>query len=502
MDLLPLIISPVATVLASKQVMTQEQAYMAQIKTISRILGNKSFTASRKEAPLSKKITNYTEFSANIPLQTYEDLVPYIQRIQNGERNVLWPGKPLYFAKTSGTTSGSKYIPVTKASMANHLQGARNTLLHYIHHTKDISFLQNGRKMLFLSGSPQLEDENRIPTGRLSGIVNHHIPFYLRSHYLPTYATNCIADWEQKIDRIVEETISTDLSVIAGIPPWIQMYFDKLQHRTGKPIGEIFPNLSILIHGGMRFEPYKERLLRSIGRNITTLETYATSEGFIAYQNIPQEEGMLLQMDSGIFFEFIPMETLSHDNPTRLHIRKVEVGVDYAIVVSTNAGLLSYVLGDTVRFTSLNPPKIIVTGRVQQFTSAFGEHVIIEEIEKAMTQALMQHPNVEVREYMVAPQVGTNDREPSNHEWLIAFENPPADMQAFASEIDTCMCQQNSYYNELVKGNVLSPLRITPLQPDAFISYMRATGKLGEQNKIVRAANDRTIADQLLAYKA
>ncbi len=501
MNLRSLIIPPIASLLASKQVMTQEAAYNVQIKTLSRILATKANTASRKECTIGQSITNYTAFRNNIPLQTYEDLAPYIQRIQQGEKDVLWPRKPRYFAKTSGTTSGSKYIPVTKDSIANHLQGARHTLLHYIHHTKDVSFLKCGRKMLFLSGSPQLEKEYGIPTGRLSGIVNHHIPFYIRGHYLPTYATNCITDWEQKIDRIVEETLPKDLSVIAGIPPWIQMYFDKLQHKTGKPIGEIFPNLSLLIHGGMRFAPYKERLLRSIGRNITTLETYAASEGFIAYQNIPDEEGLLLQLNSGIFFEFIPLaDTASLASATRLHIGNVAIGVDYAIVVSTNAGLLAYLIGDIVRFISLDPPKIIVTGRVQQFISAFGEHVIVEEIEKAMTNALTQHPNVTVREYMVAPQIGQRNGAPSYHEWLIDFENPPADMQAFASAIDACMCKQNSYYNDLIKGNVLASLQITALQPEAFVTYMRAAGKLGEQNKIVRVANDRAIADQLLAY--
>lgn len=503
MNLRSLIISKIATSLASKQVMTQEAAYNTQIKTLSRILATKADTASLKEFNIGQSITNYTAFRSNIPLQTYEDLAPYIQRIQQGEKDVLWPGKPLYFAKTSGTTSGSKYIPVTKASIANHLQGARQTLIHYIHHTKDVNFLQRGRKMLFLSGSPQLKKEYGIPTGRLSGIVNHHIPFYIRGHYLPTHATNCITDWEQKIDRIVEETLSKDLSVIAGIPPWIQMYFDKLQHKTGERIGAIFPHLSLLIHGGMRFAPYKERLLRSIGRNITALATYAASEGFIAYQNVPDEEGLLLQLNSGIFFEFIPLaDTASLASATRLHIGDVAIGVDYAIVVSTNAGLLSYLIGDTVRFISLDPPKIIITGRVQQFISAFGEHVIVEEIEKAMRNALTQYPSVQVREYMVAPQIGKGDGVASHHEWLIDFENPPADIQAFAGAIDACMCKQNSYYNDLIMGNVLSTLQITALPSEAFITYMRTAGKLGEQNKIVRVSNDRTIADQLLVYRA
>lgn len=499
MHVLPFIISPLARLLARKQIMDLNKAIKVQKQILAHILKRKSSTKYGQAHGLDK-ISTYEQFRQKVPLQTYESLEPYIHSVRAGEKDVLWPGRPSYFAKTSGTTSGSKYIPITRVSMPNHLWGARHTLLHYIYETKDISFLHRDRKMLFLSGSPQLQEENGISIGRLSGIVNHHIPAYLRKNYLPTYQTNCIADWEEKIDSIVAETLPTNLSVIAGIPPWIQMYFDKLQKIKGKKIAEIFPNLSILIHGGMRFEPYKDRLLQSIGRSITTLETYATSEGFIAYQNSQHEEGLLLQLDSGIFFEFVPTASLSLPNPPRLCIAEVAVGVDYAIVLSTNAGLLAYVLGDTIRFTSLSPPKIIVTGRVQQFISAFGEHVIVEEIEKAMSKVLVQHPQIKVREYMVAPTVGQQNGALSYHEWLIAFENQPEDMHAFARDLDTWMRMQNSYYNDLITGHVLVPLKITALVPDAFIAYMREVGKLGEQNKIVRVANDRKIADQLRKY--
>lgn len=448
-----------------------------------------------------QSIRNYSDFKNKIPLRTYEEMEGYINRARQGEKDVLWMGKPKYFAKTSGTTGGNKYIPITSDSISNHLWGARYALLHYVYETGDIRFLKDDHKMVFLSGSPQLQQENGIPTGRLSGIVNHHIPRYLRKRQLPSYETNCITDWEMKLDKIVDETIHANMSLISGIPPWVQMYFDKLQQRTRKSIGEIFPDLAILIHGGMRFEPYRHRLVESIGRKVATIETYATSEGFIACQNSQEDEGLLLQLDSGIFFEFIPLDSLHAGNPRRLWIPEVKVGVDYAIVISTNAGLWAYLLGDTVRFTSLRPPKIVVTGRTKQFISAFGEHVIVEEIEKAMSNVLAQHPQAQVAEYMVVPRIGQQKGESSYHEWFIEFRHPPADMDAFASDLDKWMYQQNSYYKDLIEGHVLVPLKITALVPDAFRSYMRETGKLGEQNKIIRVANDRVIADKLSAYR-
>jgi hypothetical protein len=446
-----------------------------------------------------RHVRRYEDFRQLVPLRSYEDFSDYIQQIKQGVKNVLWPGKPLYFAKTAGTTAGDKYIPITEDSISNHTAGARNALLHYIYETGDTSFLSN--KMIFLSGSPQLQQEAGIPTGRLSGIVNHHVPRYLRKKQLPTYSTNCIADWETKLDRIVEETLPANMGLIAGIPPWIQMYFDKLQQRTGKMVGEIFPHFSVLVHGGVSFEPYRHKLLASIGRKVATIETYPASEGFIAFQNSQQEEGLLLQLESGIFFEFIPIGNLAGSYPRRLWIAEVETGVDYALVLSSNAGLWAYLLGDTIRFTTLNPPKFVITGRISQFISAFGEHVIIEEVEKAMSNTLARYPQVQVTEYMVAPHVSKQKGEPSYHEWLIEFNHPPADMHAFASDLDKFICQQNSYYKDLIEGHVLTPLKITPLSPGAFSSYRRAAGKLGEQNKVIRVANDRTIADNLSAYR-
>jgi hypothetical protein len=444
-------------------------------------------------------IRNYEDFKAFVPVRDYEGLGAYIHKIKAGVGNVLWPGRPLYLAKTSGTTSGSKYIPITKDSMPCHLHAARDALLNYIHETGQAGFLS--KKMLFLSGSPQLDDLSGMPTGRLSGIVNHHVPAYLRHNQLPSYATNCVEDWEAKVDAMVEETLHAKMGLIAGIPPWVQMYLDKLQQRTGQPIKDIFPDLSLLVHGGVNFAPYRTKLFDTIGDFIDTIETYPASEGFIAFQDSQQAKGLLLQLNSGIFFEFIPSSEYFTKDPIRLCIEDVALGVDYAIILSTNAGLWAYSLGDTVRFVSENPYRIVVTGRIQHFISAFGEHVIAEEVDQAMQHALAQHPETVLTEFTVAPQVSKQSGMPSYHEWLIEFTHPPQNIPAFAQDLEQTLRLLNSYYDDLVAGKVLHPLHITQLTKGAFKQHMQTKNTLGGQNKVVRLANHRFLADALLAYK-
>jgi len=444
-------------------------------------------------------IQTYEDFKQYVPIRTYEDFAEYIKQIKQGENDVLWPGKPIYFAKTSGTTGGDKYIPITKESIKHHIVNARNALLYYVDETGKTDFLK--RRMIFLSGSPQLTTEASILTGRLSGIVNHHVPSYLRGSQLPSYVTNCIPDWEAKLDKIVEETLQARMGLISGIPPWMQMYFDKLTQTTGKYISDIFPDFSLLVHGGVNFEPYRHKLFDSIGKAVDTIETYPASEGFIAFQDSQQDKGLLLQLNSGIFFEFIPTTSLTSPSPDRLSIEEVELGVDYAIILTSNAGLWTYMLGDTVKFTSLEPPRIVVTGRVKHFISAFGEHVIVEEIEKAIQFTLDKYPQVRVTEFTVAPWVSKQAGEDSYHEWLIEFSYPPQNMTTFASELNRQMCLLNSYYKDLIEGNILSTLKVTALPLGAFKEYMRQVGKLGEQNKVVRVANDRKIADAITKYK-
>jgi hypothetical protein len=441
------------------------------------------------------QISSYDEFRKQIPLAAYESLSPYIERASMGEADVLWPGHPKYFAKTSGTTSGSKYIPITPDSIHNHINTARNALLVYMKRSGNCRFADHS--MIFLQGSPILEKKGVIPAGRLSGIVAHHVPAYLQKNRMPSWETNCIENWEEKVDAIVEETLMQRMSLISGIPSWLRMYFEKLAAKTGKSVGEVFPDFSILVYGGLNYEPYREGISQLIGRNVDTLETYPASEGFIAFQDGEQGGGLLLNVNSGIFFEFIPMPDIHKDPPPRLSLEEVEKGVDYAIVLSSNAGLWAYELGDTVRFVSLHPHRILVTGRVSQFISAFGEHVIASEVEAALAETCKES-GVQVAEFTVAPRVNPTAGLP-HHEWLIEFGTAPTSMDSFAEQLDRAMRRKNPYYDDLVKGKVLQALKIKELPKGTFRKYMEKEGKLGGQNKVIHVADNRRQADGLLA---
>ena len=438
-------------------------------------------------------IKTHADFVKQVPVRDYESLKPYIEKIKEGKHNILWKGKPIYFAKTSGTTSGAKYIPITKESIPNHINTARNALLCYMAQTGNSAFADG--KMIFLSGSPTLERIADIPSGRLSGIVNHHIPRYLRSNQLPSFTTNCVEDWEEKLSKIVDETIKEEMTLISGIPPWVQMYFDELQKRTGKKIKDIFPSLSVLVHGGVNFEPYRAKLFESIGKKIDTLETFPASEGFFAFQYGTDEDGLLLNTDSGIFYEFVPAAEINSPNPVRLTLEEVELDKNYALIISSNAGLWAYNIGDTVKFTSLNPYKVVVTGRIKHFISAFGEHVIAEEVEEALLNAARE-ASIRVIEFTVAPYISSTKGK-SYHEWFIEFEEVPANLESFAKRVDDNLRKKNIYYNDLIAGNILNTLHITPIQKGGFIEYMKSQGKLGGQNKVARLSNDRKIAESI-----
>ncbi len=441
-------------------------------------------------------INSYAEYTQAVPIRDYEAYKPYIEKVKEGKHNILWKGKPIYLAKTSGTTSGVKYIPITKESISNHINTARNALLNFMGETGNTSFADG--KMIFLSGSPELERISDIPTGRLSGIVNHHIPKYLRTNQLPSYETNCIEDWETKLDKIVEETMGQDMSLISGIPPWMQMYFDRLQERTGKKIRELYPNLSLLVHGGVNFDPYKARLMHSIGQTIPSIETFPASEGFFAFQDTQSEEGLLLNTASGIFFEFIPAAEVFNENPTRLSLHEVKLNENYALIVNSNAGLWGYNIGDTVKFVSLSPYRILVTGRIKHFISAFGEHVIAEEVEQSLLKAAKEE-NLRIIEFTVAPMIQQGEGK-SFHEWFIEFENEPQDLQRFSKKVDDNLRAKNIYYDDLIRGSILQTLQVRVVKKNGFIDYMKSIGKLGGQNKVPRLSNDRKIADELAKW--
>jgi len=470
---------------------TQEQVFSQLIqKAVGTIFGSDhGFNA----------ITSHSDFVERVPIRDYEELKPYVEQVVAGKENILWPGKPIYFAKTSGTTSGAKYIPITKTAIKHQVEASRNAILNYINETGNSDFVDG--KMIFLQGSPELHEKNGIQLGRLSGISAHYVPNYLQKNRLPSWETNCIEDWETKVNTIVDETVNEDMTVIAGIPSWVQMYFDRLHAKSGKKVGELFENFQLFIYGGVNYEPYRAKFEGLIGRKVDSIELFPASEGFFAYQDSQKGKGMLLLLNSGIFYEFVKADKFFEDKPKRITIKDVEVGVNYVMIISTDAGLWAYNLGDTVQFVSLKPYKIIVSGRIKHFISAFGEHVIAKEVEEAMQQAI-EGTDASINEFTVAPQITPKGGQLPYHEWLIEFEKEPSDLLKFIEILDTSLQKQNSYYFDLIDGKILQTLKVTSIKDGGFKDYMKSIGKLGGQNKVQRLSNDRSVADRLFRYKA
>ncbi|TNJ47269.1 GH3 auxin-responsive promoter family protein [Tamlana fucoidanivorans] len=490
MSLKSILAKPFAKRVYKKTMKWAENPIATQERVFQELISEATSTLFGKDHDFIS-INSHEDFVKRVPVRDYEGLKPYIETVVAGEENILWKGKPIYFAKTSGTTSGSKYIPITKESMPSHVEAARNAILMYIHETGHSEFV-NG-KMIFLQGSPILKEQNGIQLGRLSGIVAHYVPKYLQKNRLPSWETNCIEDWETKVDAIVEETLPENMTVISGIPSWVQMYFERIQHKTGKKVGDVFKNFNLFIFGGVNYEPYRAKFENLIGRPVASIELYPASEGFFAYQDKQNEKGMLLLLNSGIFYEFIKADAFFDENPERITIKDVEVGVNYVMIISTNAGLWAYNLGDTVEFISVKPYRVIVSGRIKHFISAFGEHVIGKEVEQAMQEAI-ENTNISVTEFTVAPQITPNKGLPY-HEWFIEFENAPEDLSELADKIDKSLQKQNTYYFDLIQGKVLQPLKITKVKKNGFQDYMKSVGKLGGQNKIPRLSNDRKIVE-------
>lgn len=487
-----LLAKPFAKYIVYKTKKWVNQPAKSQERVFKNLIKTARYTTFGKDHHF-EKINTFKDFAALVPVRDYEELKPYVNRVISGQTDVLWKGKPIYFAKTSGTTSGAKYIPITKESMPFHIEAARNAILHYINETGKADFVDG--KMIFLQGSPILEEKNGVQLGRLSGIVAHYVPQYLQKNRLPSWKTNCIEDWETKVDAIVDETIKENMTVISGIPSWVQMYFEKLIERSKKPVGELFKNFHLFIYGGVNYEPYRAKFEALIGRKVDSIELFPASEGFFAYQDQQELKGMLLLLNSGIFYEFIKADEFYTDKPQRLTISEVELNTNYVMIISTNAGLWAYNLGDTVQFTSLKPYRLIVTGRIKHFISAFGEHVIGKEVEQAMNEALQQI-DFQISEFTVSPQINPSSGLPY-HEWFIEFEKIPEDIDQLVEVLDKSLQHQNSYYKDLIVGKVLKPLQITSVKRDGFQTYMKSVGKLGGQNKLPRLSNDRNIADAL-----
>ncbi len=487
-----------AAVISRKVYGWANKPLVTQKKVLQNLISEAKLTSFGKDHHFDE-IETYEQFKKNVPVRDYEGLKDYIEKVKEGKSDILWKGKPIYFAKTSGTTSGAKYIPITKESMPYQIAAAKEALLLYIAETGNSDFVSG--KMIFLQGSPEIDGDNPIKTGRLSGIVAHYVPSYLQKNRLPSWETNCIDDWETKVDNIVKETALEDLRLISGIPSWVQMYFEKLNIDQGKKVGEIFPNFRLFVYGGVNYEPYRQNMEDLIGRKVDSIELFPASEGFFAYQdkqikNSDSDNGMLLLLNSGIFYEFIAADDFFSDSHERISLKDVKLGINYVIIISTNAGLWAYNIGDTIEFTSLKPYRIIVTGRIKHFISAFGEHVIGKEVEQSLQKAV-RGTNIKIKEFTVAPQVNPPSGELPYHEWFIEFENEPKDMDDFTEKIDLEMQLQNSYYFDLLEGKILKQLVVTKVIKNGFDQYMRSIGKLGGQNKIPRLANDRKIVDKL-----
>lgn len=470
-----------------------KNAVSDQQKWLSKIIQSGKNTQFGKDHKLVN-VSNHTAYSSQVPIRGYEELRPYIDDILAGKSDILWKGIPKYLAKTSGTTSGVKYLPISHESIKFHIRTASKALFSYLHMTGEDLF---SGKVIFISGSPTLIQKASIPCGRLSGIVNHEIPRWLQSNQLPSYATNTIKDWEEKLDKIVDETMNEDLRLISGIPPWVQMYYEKLLEKTGKDsISDIFPNLKVFAYGGVNYAPYRSAIDKLHGRQVPSIETYPASEGFIAYQNDYRHPSLLLNTNAGMFYEFVPLQEINDPSPNRLTLSQVELDKDYAILLTTNAGLWCYNIGDTIRFTSLNPYKVIVSGRIKHFISAFGEHVIGKEVEEAM-QIVADRFQIGIHEFTVAPQVSPPEGGLPYHEWFVESDGRIENIKEVEQALDVEIVRQNLYYEDLIVGNVLRPLKIRQVVSGGFRQYMQSIGKLGGQNKVPRLKNDRSLVDKL-----
>lgn len=484
-----------ANYITSKNQIWINNPIKSQSKTLKYLINNGQKTFFGKQH-FFKDIKEYEEFKNAIPVREYEKFKIYIDRIVQGESDIIWPGKPAYFCKTSGTTSGIKYIPIFKDAIKTHINSARDSILNYIAKTGDTSPIKG--KQIFIQGSPVLKTIKGIKIGRLSGIVAHHVPFYLRSSRMPSMEANCIDDWEEKINAIVDETVNQNMTLISGIPPWVQMYFEKIIDKKGKKIGDIFKNFSLFIYGGVNFKPYKNTFDQLIGRKINSIELYPASEGFFAFQDEVDSESLLLILNNAIYYEFIKTDDLLKGKENYISLSEVKVGVNYALIISTASGLWRYNIGDTIKFTELSPYRIIVTGRVKHFISAFGEHVITKEVETTIREASLKL-KFKVREFTVAPQVNPTKGLPF-HEWFIEFDEINDSIKTIETSMDEIMQKQNIYYKDLVKGKILSPLRIRRIKKGTFNNYMRSIGKLGGQNKVPHLSNDRKIVNQFKNY--
>lgn len=448
-----------------------------------------------------QSITNAQEFANRVPLQDYESLKSDIFRIRHGEQNILWPTEIAWFAKSSGTVSGeSKFIPVSKESLEDcHYKGGKDLLSIY-HHNHEESKLILG-KTLVVGGSSKINEFNNSSYfGDLSAIIMKNFPFWVEQRRVPTLDIALMTEWESKIEKMAQSTINEDVSNISGVPSWTLILLKKILELTNKKsIHEVWPNLELYMHGGVSFLPYKEQFDEILkGSNINYYENYNASEGFFGLQDQSNSNEMLLMLDYGIFYEFIPMSEFNNENPKTITLEDVQLDVNYALVISTNAGLWRYVIGDTIKFTSLNPFRIKVTGRTKHFINAFGEELIIENVENAIENACKK-ADATIREFTVAP-IYLSNKTSGKHQWLIEFEKQPSNLDYFVEVLDNALKTLNSDYEaKRHKNMILEMPEIIVVVQNTFYNWLKNCNKLGGQHKVPRLSNNRMIADEILS---
>jgi hypothetical protein len=438
------------------------------------------------------------EFSTRVPLSNYAALKPYIERMRSGEKNILWPGKVQWYAKSSGTTSGvSKYIPVSKESIEDcHFSGGRFELALYCNVVPETKIFEG--LGLRLGGSTEIQSEGKSHSGDLSAILIQNIPLWAELRSAPSSDTALMSDWEKKIDAIIDEAIEQNITSLWGVSSWFLVLFKKVLERTGKNhLLEVWPNLELFAHGGVNFAPYEEQFRALMpGNQVTFMENYNASEGFFAVQDDPTQDGMLLLLNNGIYYEFIPMDSYEGTNSLTIGLSEVELNKDYAVVITTNGGLWRYLLGDTVKFTSITPHRIKVSGRTAHFINAFGEEVIVTDAENAIQSACLKN-HCDLVEFHAAPCY-MNSEKTGGHQWIVEFKTPPEDLQAFVKDLDHALQEENSDYAAKRKGDLVLQLpNVVVAKPGLFHQWLKSKNKLGGQNKVPRLSNNRDLITQL-----
>jgi hypothetical protein len=443
-------------------------------------------------------ISTYHDFRQNVPIVSYEDFEPFIEQARQGKPDVIWPGHIRKFAKSSGTTNAkSKFIPISTESLKDcHFKAGKDLLSIYVNNHPENTLFQH--KNLRLGGSSELYEDYNTKFGDLSAIMIENLPFWIEVTTTPSKKVSLMSEWESKLKAIISEVKMEDVGSLSGVPSWMMVLLQRTLAETGnRNIAELWPNLEVFFHGGISFTPYKDQYRNWIGKDINYYEIYNASEGFFGIQDLPGSDEMLLMLDYGIFYEFIPMETFNPNNLQAIPLEEVEIGKNYAMVITTNSGLWRYLIGDTVRFTSINPFRLKISGRTKHYINAFGEELMIDNVETALTRTCAE-TKASVSEFTGAP-VFMKDGESGAHEWIFEFTDEPANMEYFCERFDAHLKSINSDYEAKRYQNITLKKPIVHVaKPKLFYDWMGQRGKLGGQNKVPRLSNDREYIEPLL----